>query len=161
MKLNQITLSNIWAYITGNIRFWFFGSKMQWAVNKSKVLQVTFRLFMMDDKCYSSGQCKMCGCKTLNLQFASKRCKGDCYPEFMRIGKFVNFLNEKPVKVKGNIWKLEVKFEENGDRHFILRKNGEVVNDKIVTENKLEEVQKVLKTISNGMYKGDECNCPD
>lgn len=160
MKAREITLSNVWAYLTGNIRFWLSRHRAtRWMVGEMTILQIIFRLFMMDDECYDNGQCKECGCKTINLQFASKRCKGDCYPELMRGRKFIKFLNGKVTKVGKNVWKLDVKNEGENSKRFTLHMNGAVVNDRVVSEEKFEKVQNILFNKCHGMCKGSECSC--
>lgn len=45
--------------------------------------QFQFRIMTMDQECLESGACKICGCKTPQLQLADEPCDGNCYPEMM------------------------------------------------------------------------------
>lgn len=82
---------DMWHYIVGNYRYRLFYSKgVKKAYNSRHSLmrqhiweQVVYRIQEMDKECYRNGQCKHCGCATTNLQMASKRCEGICYPTMM------------------------------------------------------------------------------
>lgn len=82
----KINLTNIWAYISGNIRYfcyynmYFFRQSFLPLHIKE---QISWRIKVMDKECYNNGSCKLCGCKTTNLQCASKSCDGNCYPPMM------------------------------------------------------------------------------
>ena len=43
----------------------------------------------MDTKCYTAGECKLCGCETTALQMANKQCDKPCYPPMMSKGKWL------------------------------------------------------------------------
>lgn len=80
------TLKNIWSYIQGNIRYRLYYSKKIYGIDLSWLLpkwlkdQIELRIDSMDRECYNNGSCKICGCKTTELQFADKACDKPCYP---------------------------------------------------------------------------------
>ena len=86
IQMSQISLRNIWAYITGNIRYWLY-----WNHNKLYKFfvrdhireQIAARINSMNKECFARGACIKCGCATTNLQYASKACDGDCYPNML------------------------------------------------------------------------------
>lgn len=91
MAKAKVTPKNIKKFITGWYRWFLY--KMQ----RSKYLvgfedydflpthlqeQFKYRLSVMDKECLEAGHCKICGCKTPQLQLADEPCDGGCYPEF-------------------------------------------------------------------------------
>lgn len=85
---------DMWHYIVGNYRYKLYYSKDSKGVvrgygSKHPLMrkhiweQIKYRIRHMDEECYSSGQCKHCGCATTNLQMSNKRCEGICYPTMM------------------------------------------------------------------------------
>lgn len=74
-------IKDIYYYIQGNTRLYCYNNKyLNWLVPKHIKEQFVYRVNSMDVDCLNTGSCKKCGCKTLNLQFASKPCGGYCYP---------------------------------------------------------------------------------
>lgn len=76
-------LSNIFAFIQGNLREKVYGTKFQWLLRKHIVEQITWRIKVMNPQCYSEGSCVKCECDTPALQMANKVCEGNCYPKMM------------------------------------------------------------------------------
>lgn len=75
-------IKDIYYYIQGNTRLYCYNNKyLSWLIPKHIKEQFVYRVNSMDVDCLNTGSCKKCGCKTLNLQFASKPCGGNCYPK--------------------------------------------------------------------------------
>ena len=80
----KVNWKNIKSYIQGNIREKLFYSKrLNFLLPLHIFEQINYRLFVMNKKCYSNGECIECGCATPALQMANKTCKGKCYPIMM------------------------------------------------------------------------------
>ena len=97
----ELTPSNIYAYYLGTYRSELYKLD-DTALPPHIVGQYEARLLSMDKECKESGQCKICGCKTPEMQFDTKSCKGECYPPMMDKKEWELFLENK-----GNSeWKL-------------------------------------------------------
>lgn len=79
----RITLKNIFYYIQGSLRYRFYYSKLKFLIPLHIREQIYYRIMVMDEDCYSQGQCKLCGCSTTALQMANKACDKPCYPKMM------------------------------------------------------------------------------
>lgn len=80
----EINWENVKAYIQGKTRYYLYYSKrLKWLLPKHVFEQITYRIFVMDQDCYSLGSCQLCGCETPALQMADKACDKPCYPEMM------------------------------------------------------------------------------
>ena len=107
--MTKITLSNIYHYLIGNIRYSLYYSSFKKLIPSYIREQIDFRISVMNKECYNTGSCIKCGCRTTALQMASKVCEGDCYPPML--------------SSKGILWELIKK------RNIIyIKKNSEVVN---------------------------------
>lgn len=94
-------------YIQGEYRMKLFYSRWKkWLLREHIADQIEARLRWMDEECYNSGECKICGCETIALQCADKSCDKPCYPpmmsrknweQFMKLGKGIKFPD-------GTIW---------------------------------------------------------
>lgn len=88
-KKARVNLRNVIAYIQGNIRYRLYYSKklygvdLRWMLPKWLREQIELRIESMDMECYEGGSCKICGCKTTQLQFANKECDKPCYPSML------------------------------------------------------------------------------
>ncbi len=95
-----ITLGNIWSYIQGNIRYYFFYHKYLKKLIRLHIFeQIVYRISVMDPKCYAEGYCKECGCNTTALQMANKQCNKPCYPEMMGKKDWENFKKENKINL--------------------------------------------------------------
>ncbi len=158
VRLREVTPRNVWAYVTGNLRFFAFRTRgLRWAVGRAFRLQIVFRLLMMREECYDRGQCVRCGCRTVNLQFAAKACEGNCYPPLMPLWRFLRLMRGDAVYAGGAVWKFEAELLPGGARRLVLRRDGAVVNDRVVPPARVAMVYKFLNGISDGMY--GECDC--
>ena len=84
IKLEQITLKNIYAYIQGNIRYkLYYNRNLSWLIPLYIKEQIDCRIKSMDRECYFKGMCKLCGCQTTALQMANKACDKPCYPAML------------------------------------------------------------------------------
>lgn len=110
IKLKQITLKNIWAYIQGNIRYrLYYNKRLSWLIPSHIKEQIECRINSMDRECYLKGMCKLCGCQTTALQMANKACDKPCYPVmlpkdiwyFLKRGAIIYCINTD------RFWKLE------------------------------------------------------
>ena len=76
----EVNFENIYAYVQGYLRYWFFYSRFDFLIPSYIREQIRFRIASMRRTCYENGQCEVCGCRTTHLQMADKACAGDCYP---------------------------------------------------------------------------------
>lgn len=83
-------LKDIFYYIQGNIRYCVFYSDFTYFLLKHIREQIEFRIASMNSECYSSGQCKKCGCSTTALQMCNKACDGNCYPRMLNYREWQN-----------------------------------------------------------------------
>ena len=90
----KITISNIIAYCQGNIRYKLWYSPFKFLIRKHIVEQINFRVKFMETECYTNGNCKLCGCTTIELQMANKECDMPCYPEMMNKKEWHDFITE-------------------------------------------------------------------
>lgn len=96
-KKARVTLRNIWYYLQGNIRYRLYYSKQLYGINLKWLLpnwlieQIEMRVDSMDKQCYNEGSCKICGCKTTELQFCDKPCDKPCYPSMLSRKKWEIF----------------------------------------------------------------------
>lgn len=74
---------NWWQWLIGWYRYHLYYSKFSFLIRKHIREQITWRIEVMDRECYTSGQCKKCGCATTALQMANRACKKPCYPDMM------------------------------------------------------------------------------
>lgn len=75
---------DIRAWFEGNYRYnIYYSLDWGWLMRPHIREQIDWRINIMDKECYSSGQCKICGCQTTALQMANKRCDKPCYPRMM------------------------------------------------------------------------------
>lgn len=72
----------MWHYFVGNYRMFMY-KNASFLIRKHIKEQYKWRLTLMNPYCYNNGECVICGCKTPNLQFASKACEGDCYSDMV------------------------------------------------------------------------------
>lgn len=79
----KINLKNIYYYIQGNLRYRLFYSNFAFLIRPHIKEQIEYRINSMDQDCYRSGQCKMCGCATTKLQMSNKSCDKPCYPKML------------------------------------------------------------------------------
>ena len=89
-----VSLNNVIAYITGNLRYFLYYSKwFKFLIRTHIREQIDFRIKFMDKACYENGQCVICGCSTTALQMADKACDKPCYPRMMTKQEWDNFAN--------------------------------------------------------------------
>lgn len=101
MRLEEITVKNVKAFIQGYVRKFmidFFNRRLRYVFE-----QVEFRKKAVEEKspeCIQNGQCKVCGCKTPELFYADKGCSNfsnPCYPEMMIESDWIRFKNIKSI----------------------------------------------------------------
>lgn len=134
IKKAKPTLKNIYAFITGHIRYKLYYSKYKKLIRPHILAQIDFRISVMDQVCYKTGSCKMCGCATTALQMASKSCDKPCYPPFMSSKKWAAFVAGRLVRIGGNFWQIAQK-EDPIDCDYVLLSillNNEIVNQKTI-----------------------------
>jgi hypothetical protein len=76
----KINLLNIMSYLVGNFRYACYDNWKSILIRQHILEQITWRIKVMDPKCYEDGSCKLCGCSTTALQMANKACDKPCYP---------------------------------------------------------------------------------
>lgn len=110
IRKDQLTLSNVFYFIQGYIRYYIYYSKhFKWLMRKHVKEQIDFRIKMMARSCYNNGSCDLCGCHTTALQMANKSCDKPCYPPMMNRKQWYNFKLTHKVNLKGDIYKMVVK----------------------------------------------------
>jgi|688.fasta_scaffold1469651_2 hypothetical protein len=87
MKLNQITLKNIYAFFQGHFRYRFKG--LPGYIREQVVLREIL-VKEISPECLN-GHCKICKCKTPELFYSSKACEGNCYPEMLNESEWKKF----------------------------------------------------------------------
>jgi len=101
-------LIDVWHYTLGNFRYklWYWKANYNYShkyirwiyrINLHKLIrkhireQIEYRIRWMDEECYNSGSCKICGCSTIALQMCNKSCDKPCYPPMMNKNKWRNY----------------------------------------------------------------------
>lgn len=79
----EYSAADIADYVLANIRYKLYFSKLYFLIRDHIFEQIQYRIRVMDQECYRSGSCKICGCNTPHLQMANKTCEGKCYPVMM------------------------------------------------------------------------------
>lgn len=142
LNLNQITLSNIFYYLQGYLRYyiWYRHKRFLFLIPRYVRKQIAFRLLVMDQSCYKQGECKMCGCHTTALQMASKACDKPCYPPMVSAKKWYTFMATGYLKHHNNVY-IAVYQKINGSsyRLFKLSLNGIVKHEKVIDTTLLTE----------------------
>lgn len=121
----KITLSNIYHYIIGNIRYSLYYSSLKNLIPSYIREQIDFRISVMNKECYNTGSCIKCGCKTTALQMASKPCEGDCYPPLLSKSRWDTFKRIGYIYIMSNgiLWELVKR-----RNHIFIKKDSETVN---------------------------------
>lgn len=122
IKINQITIPNIFAYIQGNIRYMLFYSRFKFLIRRHIREQIDARIYSMDSVCYNQGSCKLCGCSTTALQMANKACDKPCYPKMLSRKKWKHF---KKHHLYTEETKNEILYWNLDDKLFTLIKRHE------------------------------------
>lgn len=103
--MSKINLTNILAYLQGNIRYRLYYSRFKFMIRAHILEQIDFRIRFMKKECYENGQCVLCGCATTALQMADKACDAPCYPPIMGRGDWHYFKKGFGTYYKGdNVW---------------------------------------------------------
>lgn len=76
-----------------------------WWLRDFIVDQFEARVASMNPKCYSDGQCVMCGCQTTALQMAKKSCNAPCYPPLVGRKEWESFKENGGGEIDGVKWK--------------------------------------------------------
>lgn len=101
IKLKEITLKNIKAFIQGYLRKWlidFFQKKLE-HINE----QVEWRIDQVAEKspeCLINLECKICHCKIPELFYADKPCsnkENPCYPSMRTKSEWTKFKNKNNI----------------------------------------------------------------
>lgn len=80
----KINIKNIISYIVGNYRYKIYYSRFSTRLIRPHIKeQIDIRINSMNEECYLSGQCVICGCATTALQMADKACDKPCYPPML------------------------------------------------------------------------------
>lgn len=100
---HKITIENIISYIQGNVRYYLYYNKFKFLIFKHIREQYEIRIDSMNKDCYNNGSCIKCGCVTTKLQFANKKCKGNCYPNFLNKKDWKTFKKTRLRKINNAI----------------------------------------------------------
>lgn len=87
-------LIDVWHYLIGQLRFKIYYSKIKFLrklIRSHILVQIKWRIEVMDRDCFYNGTCKKCGCETTALQMASKSCEKPCYPRIMNKEEWKQF----------------------------------------------------------------------
>lgn len=105
--MSKINLSNMIAYIQGNVRYQLYYSKYKWLIPGYILEQIDVRIKSMNEQCYHTGSCIMCGCRTTHLQMANKPCEGACYPVMMDKRKWKYMKKNNVIVINNVLWYLK------------------------------------------------------
>jgi hypothetical protein len=130
-------LVDVWHYLVGNYRYflWYWNLncrhskyfkglyvlRLHRLIRKHIREQIEYRFKYMDEKCFNSGECKLCGCETTKLQMANKPCKKPCYPRMMSKKDWINFVNGKTFSDENGIW---IAYLTQANKPYILKEHG-------------------------------------
>ena len=103
----NVSLKDVWYYIQGNYRYMLYYSKFRFLIRKHIRRQIALRILVMNEECYSNGECIKCGCATTALQMCNKACAGMCYPKMMNWYQWDYFNEFKIVNIDGWYWELK------------------------------------------------------
>ena len=96
MKLSDITLKNIKAFVEGNARM--LGDNFG-VVDKHIQEQVAYRAALCSD-CMEAGKCTYCGCKVPGKLYVKESCnKGDRFPNMMDKEEWEEYKNENNIDI--------------------------------------------------------------
>ena len=74
----EITLSNIYNFIEGNIRL------RTKSIQPSHIKeQIAYRLLKCDNDCAKKGECIVCGCNFPDRAYSTKSCNTKRFPDFL------------------------------------------------------------------------------
>ena len=90
-------------YFRGNFRYNLFFGRFYFLIREHIFEQIQYRIKVMDQECYNSGSCKICGCNTPHLQMANKTCEGKCYPVMMNKKQWKDFKSKNNIKYVGKL----------------------------------------------------------
>jgi hypothetical protein len=95
MKLKDITIKNIKAFVQGNTRM--FGAKYN-LVDEHIQEQVAYRAMICKESCLPFGKCEVCGCSVPGKLYVTKSCnKGDKFPDLMSKEEWEKFKKENNI----------------------------------------------------------------
>ena len=90
IRLKEITLQNIWAYISGMYRY--HANRLWPSLIRQHIReQFEYRQKTARLDCIDNNECLECGCKIPHLFWAKKSCGGNCYPPMMDADKWERF----------------------------------------------------------------------
>ena len=93
---HEITLSNIYNYISGNANMILDKAGM---VSQAFKEQIAFRHFKCKDDCVKLGKCMHCGCSLPGRFFTTKSCnKGDRFPDLMEDDKWEQYKKDNKIE---------------------------------------------------------------
>jgi len=96
MKLSDITLKNVKAFIQGNARL--LGDRFG-MVDKHVQEQVAWRATLCTD-CAEAGECKVCGCSVPGKWYVNKSCNdGERFPDMMDAETWEKYKNENNIEI--------------------------------------------------------------
>lgn len=97
MKLSDITLKNIKAFIQGNVRM--LGDKWD-LVDPHVQEQVAYRGAICKDSCLAKGKCEVCGCSVPGKLYVTKSCnKGSKFPDLMGKEDWEKYKKENNIEI--------------------------------------------------------------
>jgi len=106
--MTKYSLKNIKAYLQGNIRYeLYYSERWKWLIPEHIKEQIEVRIKSMDRQCFNDGSCKICGCKTTNLQMANIACEGDCYPVMVSRSRWKYLKEGNIMVIQDKLWKIK------------------------------------------------------
>lgn len=89
----EITLSNIYNFIEGNIRLRTKSIQPQHIKE-----QIAYRLLKCSNDCAKKGECIVCGCDFPDRAYSSQSCNLDRFPNFLSRLEWEEFKKDNNVK---------------------------------------------------------------
>jgi hypothetical protein len=88
LKISDITISNVKAFLQGTIREYYYRYN---EMPKFLQEQIALRNDKCKDDCVKTGKCKECGCSIPGKWFVTKTCNKDRFPDLMEQDDWIKF----------------------------------------------------------------------
>lgn len=93
---HEITLSNIYNYISGNANMILDKAGL---VSQAFKEQIAFRHFKCKDDCVKAGECKYCGCGLPGRFFTAKSCNNEqIFPNIMEDSEWEEYKKNNKIE---------------------------------------------------------------
>lgn len=134
-------IKDVYHYFVGKFRYFVYYPPILNKLIRGRIKkQIDFRIAVMEEECYNQGSCIKCGCTTTALQMANKACDKPCYPPMMKKKDWERFISEKPVKLDGVFWIMNIRYVNKYAKRVLIFKGDKVVHKKIIKNGELERI---------------------